>query len=80
MAAKDKHATIEELSEVVFYVRSVPRLYNEEQLRLRMSSETVVRRAGGWSEMAARLGVSQLVSNELVVRESAASKDVKQGS
>jgi hypothetical protein len=42
----------------VFSVRSVPRLYNEEQLRLRESLETAVRRVGGWCEMAGSLGVS----------------------
>jgi hypothetical protein len=31
---------------VVFSVRSVPRLYKEEQLRLRESLETAVRRVG----------------------------------
>jgi hypothetical protein len=39
-------------------MRSVPKLYKEEQLRLRESLETVVRRGGGWCEMAASLGVS----------------------
>jgi hypothetical protein len=34
---------------------SVPRLHNEEQLRLGESLETAVRRAGGWCEMAASL-------------------------
>jgi hypothetical protein len=42
MAATDKHATIEELLEAVFAVRSVPRLYKEEQLQLRDSLETAV--------------------------------------
>jgi hypothetical protein len=32
MAARDTHATIEELFEAVFSVRSVPRLYNKGQL------------------------------------------------
>jgi hypothetical protein len=41
-------------------MRSVPRLYNEEQLRLRESLETAVRTVGGWCEMAASLGVSRL--------------------
>jgi hypothetical protein len=36
MAATDKHATTE--VEAVFLVRSVPRLYNEEQLQTRQSS------------------------------------------
>jgi hypothetical protein len=33
-AAINMHATIEELLEVVFSVRAVPRLYNEDQLSL----------------------------------------------
>jgi hypothetical protein len=37
MAATDKHATIEKLSEMVFSVRSVQRLYNDGQLRLEES-------------------------------------------
>jgi hypothetical protein len=55
MAATDTHAIIEELLEVVFSVRSVPRLYKEKQLQLRESLETVVKRVGGWCEMAASL-------------------------
>jgi hypothetical protein len=43
----------------------VPKLYNEEQLRLGESLETAVTRAGGLCEMAGRLGVSE-VSEELV--------------
>jgi hypothetical protein len=46
MATTYTYATIEELLEAVFLVRSVPRLYNEEQLRLRERLETAVRRAG----------------------------------
>jgi hypothetical protein len=38
---------------------SVPRLYNEEQLRLSRSLETAVRRVGGWCEMAASLRGSE---------------------
>jgi hypothetical protein len=38
-------------------MRSVPKLYNEEQMRLRESPETAVRRAGVWYKMAASLGV-----------------------
>jgi hypothetical protein len=34
MAARDAHATMEELLEAVFSVRSMPRLHNDEQLRL----------------------------------------------
>jgi hypothetical protein len=55
--ATDTHETIEELLETVFSVRFVPRLYNEEQLALRDTLETAVRRAGGRCEMAATLGV-----------------------
>jgi hypothetical protein len=44
--------------EVVFYVRSVLRPYNEGQLQLEESLETAVRRVGGWCEMATSLGVS----------------------
>jgi hypothetical protein len=39
MAVTDTHATTEELSEALFSVRSVPRLYNEDQLPLRESLE-----------------------------------------
>jgi hypothetical protein len=39
--------------ESVFSVRLVQRLYNEDQLPLGESLETVARRVGGWSEMAA---------------------------
>jgi hypothetical protein len=42
----------------MFTMQSVPSLYNEEQLRLRESLETVVRRVEGWCELAASLGVS----------------------
>jgi hypothetical protein len=38
----------------------VPRLYNEEQLRLREYLETAVRRVWGWCEMAASLGVREM--------------------
>jgi hypothetical protein len=41
--------------EEVFSVPSVPGLYNEDQLQLRVILETAVRRAGGWYEMAASL-------------------------
>jgi hypothetical protein len=69
-ARKLRKATTEELLGEVFSVRSVPRLYSEEQVRLRDSLETAVRRVGGWCEMAASLrvgewsGVSWLVSCE----------------
>jgi hypothetical protein len=58
MASTDTHATIQELLEAVFCVRSVPRLHNEGQLRLLQSFQTAVRRAGGRYEMAASLGVN----------------------
>jgi hypothetical protein len=35
MATTDTHATIEEILEAVFFVRSLPRLYNEDQLPLK---------------------------------------------
>jgi hypothetical protein len=41
MAAKDMHATREELLEAVFSVRSVSRLYNEGKLSLRETAEEV---------------------------------------
>jgi hypothetical protein len=44
MAATDTHATIEELLEAVFSVRSLPMLYNEGHLPLEESLETAVRR------------------------------------
>jgi hypothetical protein len=40
----DTHATMYELLEVVFSVRSGSRLYNEDQLSLRYSPETAVKR------------------------------------
>jgi hypothetical protein len=55
-----RDSTIEELLEEVLSMQSVPRLYKEEQLRLRESLGTAVRRVGVWCEMAASLGVSQL--------------------
>jgi hypothetical protein len=57
MAAAD---TIQKLLEAVFSVRPVPRLYDEGQLPLVLSVETTVRRVGGWCEIAASLGVSEL--------------------
>jgi hypothetical protein len=43
----------------VLSVRSVPRIYNEDQRSLRESTETAVRRVGGWCEMAASLRVRE---------------------
>jgi hypothetical protein len=59
MFATDTRATTEEVSEVVFSVRSFPGLYNEGQLSLEESLETPVRRGGGWCEMAVSLGLRQ---------------------
>jgi hypothetical protein len=55
MATTDTHATIEELLEAVFSVRSVPKLYNGDQLIIEKSLETGDRRVGGWCEMVASL-------------------------
>jgi hypothetical protein len=60
MAATGAHEAMVEMFEAVFSMRSVPKLYIEDQLRLRESLETAVRKVGGWCEMAASLGVSQL--------------------
>jgi hypothetical protein len=49
---------MEELLEVMFSVRPIPRPYNEGQLTLEESHETAVGRVLGWCEMAASLGVS----------------------
>jgi hypothetical protein len=54
MAATDMQATVEELLEV-FPVRSVPRLYKEDQLSLGDSLERAVESVLGWCEMAASL-------------------------
>jgi hypothetical protein len=53
-------AATEELLEAMFSARSIPRLHNEEQMRLCGSLETVVRRGGTSCEMVASLGVNQL--------------------
>jgi hypothetical protein len=55
--------------EVIFSMPSVPRPYNEEQLRLRESLETAVRKVGSWCEMAASLGVSDCSRLSLLVSE-----------
>jgi hypothetical protein len=58
IAATDMHAT-EEVLEEVFSVRSMPRLYNEDQLPLPVSQdyslEMAGRQVGGWCEMTASL-------------------------
>jgi hypothetical protein len=41
MATTDMHTTMEELLEAAFSVRSMPMLYTEDQLPLRVSRETV---------------------------------------
>jgi hypothetical protein len=53
MAVTDMHAITEGLLETVCSVRSVPRIYNEDE-----SLETAVRRVGGCCEMSASLGVT----------------------
>jgi hypothetical protein len=59
MAATDMQTTTEELLEAVFSVRPVPKIHNEGQLSLQENLETAPRRRlGGWSQMAASLGVS----------------------
>jgi hypothetical protein len=51
-----KHVSLEaeerQLLEPVFSMRSVPRLYNEDQLPIRVSPETAARRVGGWCKIA----------------------------
>jgi hypothetical protein len=44
IAATDMYAILEE----TFSVRSMPRLYNEDELPLQHSLEAAVRRVGGW--------------------------------
>jgi hypothetical protein len=50
-SVRQLHGEITELLGGVFSIRSVPRLCNEKQLRLRESLETTVRRVRGWCEM-----------------------------
>jgi hypothetical protein len=47
MTAKDTHATLVEVFEAVFSVRSVPRLYNEKVLRRQLEEQEVAVR---WPE------------------------------
>jgi hypothetical protein len=49
------------LREVLF--RSLLRLFNKGQPQLRENLETTVRRVGGWCEMAASLGNSEVESS-----------------
>jgi hypothetical protein len=70
--------TIEGLLEAVFFVGSVSRLYSGTSDRLRsvqFEGQPVKRRLGGWCEMAASLGPSQL----LLVEESSVRAAVKRG-
>jgi hypothetical protein len=46
MATTDTHETMKELLDAVFSVWSVQSLYNEDQLPLRKSLETAIRRVG----------------------------------
>jgi hypothetical protein len=55
LAKTDTHATTKDLLEVVFSVRSLARLYNEEQHLLRESLDAAVRRVGDWCETAVSL-------------------------
>jgi hypothetical protein len=57
MAATDTHATIQELLEAVFSVRSVLRLYNEDKLPLAVSPS----RVGVGRESAGRESAEKLV-------------------
>jgi hypothetical protein len=50
IAVTDTHAIV---MEETFSVRSVPRLYNEDQLPLRGSFETAVTKLGGWCNISA---------------------------
>jgi hypothetical protein len=59
MAATDTHATIEELLDAVFSVRSVSKLYKWGQLPIEDSLETAVRSVAVWCDMAASRGVSE---------------------
>jgi hypothetical protein len=52
------HTTMEKLLEAVFSMRLLPRLYDEEQLRLQQNLGPVVRRVGVWCEMATSPGLS----------------------
>jgi hypothetical protein len=68
MAATDTHPITEELLEMVFSVRSMPRLYNKGQLPLEENLEMAVRTVGGWSDVVTHLGVNGVsgLVNELV--------------
>jgi hypothetical protein len=55
MSATGTQATVDELLEAMFSVRSMPRLHNEDQMPLRESLETRVRRVGDLCEVASSL-------------------------
>jgi hypothetical protein len=61
MTATDTHATIEELLEAVFSVRSVPRLYNEEQLTIYCTLYIVKDRPDLSSERAPQINKTAIV-------------------
>jgi hypothetical protein len=75
IAETDTHARIEELLGAVISVRPVPRLYNEDQLPLRASLETAVRRVGGRCEMAASLGAEERPLLEDVSKQRSEDRD-----
>jgi hypothetical protein len=58
-----RNAAIEKLLKEVFSVQSMPRLYNEEQLRLQESLETAVRRVGVVRQSPANKDVNTEVEN-----------------
>jgi hypothetical protein len=55
--------------EEAFSVRSVPELYNEDQLPLRDRLETGVTRLGGWCEVAGMVESFESCSCEKLVAE-----------
>jgi hypothetical protein len=61
--------------EAVFSMRSVPRLYNEDQLPLRQSLETAVRRERGRCEMAASLQGRESRSREDLTKQRSEDRD-----
>jgi hypothetical protein len=69
MDATYTHTTAEKLLGEVFSVLSMLRLYNEAQLPLDESLETVERRLGAWCKRAASLGVSQWSAVSWLVNE-----------
>jgi hypothetical protein len=61
--------------EAMFSLWSMPRLYNEEQLPLRESPETVVGRVGGWCEMAASPKAEERLLLEHVTKQRSGDRD-----